>query len=181
MIRVIGGEYGRRRLLVPKSVAVRPTSDRTREAIFNILASRIDLVGKKVLDLFAGSGALGIEAISRGATEAVFVDSSHDSLVTIKQNVESLGCRETAVTRVIKSDVVSYLTNSDEVFDVAFCDPPYKFLAWSQVLNALHSHLAVLESDREVIPTKKWETLKTYSYGISVVTVVRQSDQSKHQ
>ncbi len=182
MIRVIGGEYGGRRLAVPKTSAVRPTSDRTREAIFNILASRTDLAGKKVLDLFAGSGAFGIEAISRGAAEAVFVDTAHDSLETVRQNLKNLDAAKSAAVKVIKSDAVSYLRESGEVFDVAFCDPPYKFLMWDKVLNALHCQLAVLESDREVIPPEGWETLKTYAYGISVVTVIgsKKSDDAKH-
>jgi 16S rRNA (guanine966-N2)-methyltransferase len=122
-VRVVGGELGGRRLASPprRSAVVRPTSGRAREALFALLG---DVSGRRVLDLFCGTGALAIEALSRGAASAVLVDAKPD---LAKRNVASLGLTERC--EVIRSDVLRYLKRADDRFDLVLCDPPYGFAA----------------------------------------------------
>jgi 16S rRNA (guanine966-N2)-methyltransferase len=123
-MRVIGGERKGRRLLVPKGQAVRPTAARVKESLFNILPHNFS--GMKVLDLFAGTGNLSIEALSRGAAKAVLVDASARSATTIRENLRRLGL--TARTEVWVAPApraLKSLANRGEVFDMIFLDPPY--------------------------------------------------------
>jgi 16S rRNA (guanine966-N2)-methyltransferase len=118
-LRVVAGELRGRRLASPprRSAAVRPTSDRAREALFAILG---DVSGLEVLDLFCGTGALGIEALSRGAASAVLVDSKPD---LAHRNVAALGLERRC--EVVRSDALRYLERPGERFDLVLCDPPY--------------------------------------------------------
>lgn len=119
-MRVVAGEYGGRRLKAPAGLDTRPTADRVREALFSILG-RVE--GLSVLDLYAGSGALGIEALSRGASEAVFVDSSRTAVSVIGENLTSLGADN---GEVVQRDALAWLRSAEErAFDLVFCDPPY--------------------------------------------------------
>jgi len=118
-MRVVAGEYRGRRLEAPAGTATRPTSDRVREAVFNILG---DVSGAVVLDLFAGSGALGIEALSRGAAAATFVDRDERALAAVRANLEAFG----AVARVVRTDAIAFLKRQDGAgYDLIFVDPPY--------------------------------------------------------
>jgi 16S rRNA (guanine966-N2)-methyltransferase len=119
-MRIVAGAYGGRRLAAPAGRSTRPTSDRVREALFSILGAEA-VQGARVLDLFAGSGALGIEALSRGAAESVFVDSDPRAVAAIEQNVETLG----ANGRVHRRDALAWLKAADGTFDLVFADPPY--------------------------------------------------------
>jgi 16S rRNA (guanine966-N2)-methyltransferase len=120
--RIIAGEAGGRRLQVPKGDLTRPTSDRVREAVFSVLDARGVLQGARVLDLFAGSGALGLEAASRGAAEVTLVDSSRAAIDVARRNVTALGMRAT----VVLSSVQKFLTGRTPVLqDVVLLDPPY--------------------------------------------------------
>ena len=123
-MRVIGGQFRGRKLLAPKGRAVRPTPDRVREAIFDILGPR--WIYTRVLDLFAGTGALGIEALSRGAQEAVFVERAKEAFETIRANLQSLGLvsRATVLPVPIKKGL-GILADRKEVFDLILMDPPY--------------------------------------------------------
>lgn len=116
-MRVIAGELGGRRLVAPPGADVRPTADRTREALYSILG---DVTGLSVLDLFCGTGALGIEALSRGAREAVMVDTR---IEPARVNVEALGL-ETRAT-LLERDALRYLAAAGPCFDLILCDPPY--------------------------------------------------------
>lgn len=123
-IRIIGGEYKSRLINMPKGVEIRPTQDKVREAIFNILG---DVNGKVVLELFAGSGAFGIEAISRGAKSATFIDNNFRCIRTIKSNLETLGI-DISKYDIIKTDALtapSRLVENGKKFDIVFLDPPY--------------------------------------------------------
>ena len=120
-MRVITGIARGKRLVTPQGLDVRPTSDRVKEAIFSAL--QFDIEGRRILDLFAGSGQLGIEALSRGAESATFVDSSDASIKAIKQNLESTRLSDKA--KVIRSDYSSFCTRTTEKFDIVFLDPPY--------------------------------------------------------
>lgn len=122
-LRIVAGEYGGRRISVPAGPHLRPTREKVREAWFSALAGRVP--GARVLDLFAGSGALGIEALSRGARSVVFVESDRRSAAVIRENLAELGAG--AEGRVVRADVGGFLSDLDasERFDLAFADPPY--------------------------------------------------------
>ncbi len=120
-MRVIAGSAKGMNLKCPDTMEIRPTSDRAKEALFNILAW--SLPGARVLDLFAGSGSLGIEALSRGAAEAVFVDKQSMAASAISQNLKHTHLEEKA--KIAKQDVVDFLSRPDSQFDIIFLDPPY--------------------------------------------------------
>lgn len=121
-MRVIAGTFGGRTLVAPKGQATRPTSDRVREALFSMLG---DVTNTSVLDLYAGTGALGIEALSRGATRAVFVENARPALDALRRNLETLHLRQ--VTSVISSPVMKAVRGltSNTRFDLVLVDPPY--------------------------------------------------------
>jgi 16S rRNA (guanine966-N2)-methyltransferase len=125
-MRIVGGRLRGRPLAGPRSKDIRPTSDRLRESLFNILAHAYDLPNPetRVLDLFAGTGALGLEAISRGAAAALFVETGVEGRGIIRQNVETLGL--TGVTRILRRDATELgKAGTIQPFDLVFCDPPY--------------------------------------------------------
>jgi 16S rRNA (guanine966-N2)-methyltransferase len=137
-MRVVGGKLRSRPLAGPKTDAVRPTSDRSREALFNILihAYGDPVTGARVLDLFAGTGALGIESISRGAAYALFVDEGVEARALLRDNTESLGLG--GVTRIFRRDATRLgAAHPLEPFDLVFLDPPYgKGLAGKALASA---------------------------------------------
>lgn len=121
-MRIISGEFGGRRIKPPDDRRVRPTADRIREAWFSILGEEV--VGARVIDLFAGAGALGLEALSRGARRGVFVDVGRSSLTALRHNVATLGVEHRA--KVVKGDAMRYVRRLEPgSFDIAFADPPY--------------------------------------------------------
>ena len=142
-MRIVAGVAGGRRLAVPPR-GTRPTSDRVREAVFSALQARRDLAGARVLDLYAGSGALGLEALSRGAAHVRFVESDHRAAEVIRCNVEALGLGGLggSAVQVSTGDVPAVLRGSpDQPYDVVLADPPYALTddALSAVLSALIS------------------------------------------
>ncbi len=122
MTRIIGGVAGGRRLAVPPRGA-RPTTDRVRESLFNILTARRDLAGAAVLDLYAGSGALGLEALSRGAASALFVESDQRNAAVIARNIETLGLTGATLRRGAVATVLA--AGTDSAVDLVLADPPY--------------------------------------------------------
>ena len=167
-MRVVGGTARGRRLQAPAGTTVRPTSDRAREAIFNSLTSMGVLEDATVLDLFAGTGALGIEALSRGAVSATFVERDRTALAAIRANLEALGFEG----RVVSGDAVAHAALVGPV-DVAFVDPPYAFDQWDELLGKLDADVAVLEADRPVAVADGWRVLKVKRFGGTVVTLVQ--------
>jgi 16S rRNA (guanine966-N2)-methyltransferase len=167
-MRVVAGTARGRRLQAPAGRDVRPTSDRVREAVFNALGSLGAVEGATVLDLFAGSGALGIEALSRGAAAATFVDDDPRALAAVRANLAATGLE--ALASVVRSDALGFLDGEPGPFDVALCDPPYRFDRWDELWAALPTALVVAESDREVAPPEPWEVLRVRRYGSTVVT-----------
>jgi 16S rRNA (guanine966-N2)-methyltransferase len=126
-MRIVGGRHGGRVLSAPKSRTIRPTSDRLRETLFNILAHRYGdpVTGGRVLDLFAGTGALGLEAMSRGAAFALFIDDGAEARALMRANVEALGLG--GVTRIFRRDATKLgPVHPVEPFALAFLDPPYR-------------------------------------------------------
>ena len=119
-VRIIGGRHRGRVLRFPAIDGLRPTPDRVRETLFNWLGQRLDEL--RCLDLFAGSGALGLEAVSRGAAEVVLVEQDARALAALRQSVEQLGA---AQARVVGSDGLGYLRRDCGLFDVIFLDPPF--------------------------------------------------------
>jgi 16S rRNA (guanine966-N2)-methyltransferase len=135
-VRIVAGEHRGARIYAPKGDATRPTSDRVREAAFNLIGP-VD--GASVLDLFAGSGAMGLEALSRGASTATFVESDRDACRTIDRNVEKL--RVTGAT-VLQRDVFQALAADRRSYDLVLCDPPYGFDQDSRIAPYLARALA---------------------------------------
>ena len=117
-MRVIAGDFKGRRLHTARGTRTRPTADRVREALFSMLG---DVSGAHVLDLFAGSGALGIEALSRGAESALFVERDERALAALRRNLEAVG----ADAAVRRQDVMRFLARPEGTYDLVFCDPPY--------------------------------------------------------
>jgi 16S rRNA (guanine966-N2)-methyltransferase len=137
-MRIVGGRFRGRTLTGPKSQGIRPTSDRTRESIFNILlhAYGDPVNGARVLDLFAGTGALGLEALSRGAAFALFVDDGAEARALIRQNIEALGTA--GISRIFRRDATKLGdVHPNAPFSLAFLDPPYgKGLAEKALVSA---------------------------------------------
>lgn len=160
-LKVIGGELKGRPLAAPKGLAVRPTAGRVREAVFNILFSRI--CNAVVLDLFAGSGAFGIEALSRGAARACFVDNNPAALSVIRQNVEACGLAPFA--DIHKQDATRAFTglqNMDRGIDLVFMDPPYDRGLVNRTLAVLSESL-LLKNNALIIAehslAERWESV----------------------
>jgi 16S rRNA (guanine966-N2)-methyltransferase len=140
-MRIIAGTYRGRRLIAARDLSIRPTADRAKQTIFDILATRVDLDGARVLDLFAGSGSLGLEAISRGAAAVTFVEKARSSLEILGKNIASLGCGDRS--EVVQADVFWYLKNSPRAFDLVFIDPPYALENIAELPARLHESRAV--------------------------------------
>lgn len=171
-MRVISGTARGRRLVAPEGATTRPTPDRVREATFNALGSLGAIVDATVLDLFAGSGALGIEALSRGAAHATFVDSDRAARAAIEANLAATGL--TAQGTVGAGPVERFLHGVGERrWDLALIDPPYEHdhEAWLVLLDGLPADLAVVESNRPVEPPFGWEVLRSKRYGSTHVVI----------
>jgi len=170
-MRVVAGTARGRKLQAPPGRDVRPTGDRVREAMFNALGSLGAIDGARVLDLFAGTGALGIEALSRGAASATFVDQDRAAAATVRANLEALGLA--AEAEVVQADASRWLDSNDSEFDLALLDPPYAFDGWDDLLARVPAPLVVVESDRAVGPPDGWHVLREKRYGDTVVTIAR--------
>jgi 16S rRNA (guanine966-N2)-methyltransferase len=149
-MRIVAGQYRGRRLAAPAGLDTRPTSDRVREALFSILGNAV--AGARVLDLFAGSGALALEALSRGAASAVLVEQDRRAAAAIEANVDALGIEN---ARVVRADALAWLRRAGGEWDIVFLDPPYssaRDLAGSltELLPAVlaENALIVSESDK---------------------------------
>jgi len=150
---------------------VRPTTERVREAVFSILWSMGVLEECRVIDLFAGSGAMGIEALSRGAVEATFVDIDAKVCDCVRSNLALLGLDSPGI-RVVSADACMWEIAAGSPVDIIFCDPPYSFNAWGLLLRRLDSRLLVAESTGKVEPPANWDVVKIRDFGTSVVTVM---------
>ncbi len=181
-VRVVAGTAGGRHLAGPPGRGTRPTGDRVREATFNALDSLGAVEGAAVLDLFAGSGALGIEALSRGAARATFVDHDPRVLAVVRANLAATGLARLAT--VIRSDALRFLTDERSgSFDLALLDPPYRFddRAWRDLLAHVDAPLVVAESDRAVDPGPGWRLLRSRRYGATVVVLARRDQPRREQ
>ena len=172
-MRVIAGKYRHRILIWPDDAKhIRPTKDRIREAIFGALGN---IEGKVVLDLYSGSGAMGIEALSRGASKSVFVDINQVALDTTKQNLKSLGISSLEATVLALEDVkaIDRLANEQYKFDLIILDPPYKEGKYYDIIYLLKEKdlvsdngIIVIESDHQIeLDTSEYQKVRDYKYG----------------
>jgi 16S rRNA (guanine966-N2)-methyltransferase len=173
-VRVVAGTARGRRLQAPAGRGTRPTSDRVREAAFNALDSRGLVAGARVLDLFAGSGALGIEALSRGAAHAPFVERDRAALVCVRTNLAATGLA--AAADVVAADALAYLAGRPSPVDLALLDPPYAFDGWAALLAAIPAPVAVVESDRDVEVPPGWSVGRRARYGTTVVQLLLRTE-----
>src|SRR5665213_615824 len=198
-MRVIAGEARGRKFFAPDVESVRPTSDRVREAMFDVLAHLGGLSGARVLDLFAGSGALGIESLSRGADHVIFVDQDRNVTKTIKDNLVAVKLEQVGKVTIVVSDAIAFCrTRKDRLevraqsqpmdhfdspdrskspeIDITFCDPPYSFTNWPKLLAVVPGDLLVLESAKPIAMPSFLETHRVYKYGSTLVTVAQRRE-----
>ena len=176
-MRVIAGSAKGLRLEVPKGLAIRPTSDRVREALFSIFGPAMD--GARFLDLFAGSGANGIEALSRGAATAVFVDADRRSLDLVRSNLDK--ARLAPCARLLLAPLPEALARLDGPFDFIFADPPYAFDAYEELLASVAGRglladggrIALEHDARTALPETAGEMTRTHErrYGDTALSV----------
>lgn len=184
-MRVVAGHARGRRLVAPEGVDTRPTLDRVREAMFNSLVSLDAIDDARVLDLYAGSGALGIEALSRGAASCVFVDHSREARRAISANLEATGFLDRAT--VVAQDALGWLRDAGSAslvdsFDLVLIDPPYaaEDELWSEVLahvgRLAADGVVVAESARAIALPPGWDARKQKRYGGTLVSVLLPPD-----
>ena len=173
-MRIVAGELRGRRIVAPEGTVTRPTTDKARQATFNALGSLNVIVGAHVVDLFAGSGALGIEALSRGAAHCTFIERDRLALVALRANIETLGLGER--TSVIRGDALEFADTAGDA-TLVLADPPYNFVQWPELLNSLTASLVVAESDREltseIAGCIDWQVIRAKRYGRAYVTFIQ--------
>ena len=188
-MRITGGEFGGRNLKVPKSDAIRPTQDRVREALFNII--QCEIAGADFLDLFAGSGAVGLEALSRGAKSVTFVESNRRHLAVLNENLTVLcppGPSTSTSSAVITADAYRWLaTYSGPGFSIGFADPPYALgeekgyvsvlatLAERGVIRPDGLFIAEMTAVQKAEETPGWELIRDRTYGKTRLCIWRRT------
>ncbi len=184
-MKVTTGTARGRNLAAPQGLSTRPTSDMLKQALFNIIQFEVE--GSTVLDLFAGSGQLGIEALSRGAKQAVFVDKSREAQEIIRQNLLHTGLQASA--QVVAMEASSFLAGTKLQFDLAFLDPPYQQDILPSLLPVVAGKMSsfgviLCETEKgELLPETAgdFEKKKEYRYGKSQLTVYRKKDEPDQQ
>lgn len=178
-MRVITGKARGINLKTPEGLQTRPTADRVKEALFSII--QFDIPGARVLDLFGGTGQLGIEALSRGAKSATFVDASNTACNLIRENLKRTRLQEES--RVICSDYLAFLGRCSEKYDIIFLDPPYAEVFLENALNRI-TEIDILQSGGIIVTERPfgkelpWEfpgfsRSRDYKYGNTVITIYR--------
>ena len=180
-MRVITGKARGVQLKTPNGMLTRPTTDRVKEALFSII--NFDIPGAKVLDLFGGTGQLGIEALSRGAQSAVFVDAREDACRLIKENLKRTKLEQNG--RIVCSDYMDYLSCCREQYNIIFLDPPYAEVFLENALKRI-TEIDILQSDGIIVTERPlgkelpWEfegytRSKDYKYGKTLLTIYRKA------
>ena len=176
MIRITGGENRSRLLETPNTNLTKPTMDKVRAAVFSALGDAVN--GSDVLDLFAGSGSYGFEALSRGAKSATFVDSSFEAINVIKKNSNNLQRKN---VNIVNADVLAFLEQNSREFRIIFADPPYKLDVYESIVETLvkrkilsDNGIIVLESDKDLTFDKTpFSKVKFYKYGTAKIYILR--------
>ena len=172
-MRVTAGVARGKRLTVPDGSATRPTSSKVRGAVLNSLHSLGSVAGVRVLDLYAGTGAMGIEALSRGADAAVFVENHPHAVAALRSNLCVTGLAEQAKIMAVDAwAALEQLRSDGHYFDVALVDPPYAFDRWDELLTRTPAALAVVQSDRRIEVGSGREVRRCKRYGHTVVMFV---------
>jgi len=184
-MRITSGEFGGRTLFVPRSDAIRPTQDRVREALFSIL--QCEIPGAAFLDLFAGTGSVGLEAVSRGAASATFVEENGKHLDVLRRNLVEIA--KAAKTDVVRADAYRYIASySGPGFDIAFADPPYALgeeKGYASVLAVLRERgvvklgglfVAEMTAVQRAEETPSWDLLRDRTYGKTRICIWRRCD-----
>ena len=181
-MRVVAGELRGRKIEAPEGKTTRPTTDKAREATFNALGSLGVVVDAHVVDAFAGSGALGIEALSRGAAHCTFIERNREALVVLQRNIDTLGLRDRAT--VVRGDALSQLVSVRKA-DIVLADPPYEFAQWDELLASTTADFVVAESDRDMTEELAgdgtaqkpaitgWEVTRVKRYGRAYVSFLQ--------
>lgn len=165
-MRVVSGQFRGRRLVSPEGRDTRPTTEKVREAVFNALGS-LDLVDDaEVVDLYAGTGALGLEALSRGAARCTFVENDRAALEALRHNIDHLGVADRS--RVVRGDALSAVGSL--AGDLLLADPPYGVAPWEELLASTTADFVVAEAPTEVAAPDGWEAVRARRYGRTWVT-----------
>ena len=185
-MRIIGGKFKGLKLIPPSDLGIRPTSDRFKEALFSILDSKkynINIYNSKLIDIFSGTGALGIEALYRGAKKVYFLDQDAKSIQIIKTNISKLKIndQDDITIKIIKEEATKALKKVNEIFDIVLMDPPYNKNIIKEILENLKNHNLIntnsyifAESDKtEIIDCNGYEVLDTKIYGKSKLTILK--------
>ena len=185
-MRVIGGKFKGLKLMPPNDLGIRPTSDRLKEALFSILESKkynININNSSVIDICSGTGALGIEALSRGANKIYFIDQETKSIQIIQKNISKLKINneDKIFIKVIKDKSTKALKKINHVFDIVLIDPPYKTKIIEETLQDLknynliktHSYIFAESSNAEIFDFNGYELLDTKKYGQSKLTILK--------
>ena len=175
MIRITGGKHRSRKLVTPETSLTKPTMDKVRAGVFNALGNHLE--GKKVLDLFCGSGSYGFEAISRGASFVTFVDQTKFSKDAVLANAEALHEKD---LEFVFSEALSYVNETEKKFDLIFMDPPYKLDITKNVLSVIEKRALlnkdgaiVVESEHEISFNETYKDVRHYVYGLAHVYLLR--------
>ena len=185
-MRVIGGKFKGLKLIPPNDLGIRPTSDRLKEALFSILVSKkynINIHNSSVIDICSGTGALGIEALSRGAKEVCFIDKDIKSIRIIQKNTSKLNINheDKIFIKIIKDEVTKALQKIDSIYDIVLIDPPYNTNIINETLQDLknynliktHSYIFAESSNAEIFDFNGYELLDTKKYGKSKLTILK--------
>ena len=185
-MRVIGGKFKGLKLIPPNDLDIRPTSDRLKEALFSIIDSKkynINIHNSSVIDICSGTGALGIEALSRGANKIYFIDQETKSIQIIQKNISKLKINneDKIFIKVIKDKSTKALKKINHVFDIVLIDPPYKTKIIEETLQDLknynliktHSYIFAESSNAEIFDFNGYELLDTKKYGKSKLTILK--------
>lgn len=178
MLRIIAGKYRSRKIKDVKSTKTRPTTDKNKESIFNSIGQFFE--GGQCLDLYAGSGSLGIEALSRGMVACDFVDTQYGAIQTIKDNLNSLSIDENF--EIYKKDALDFLKTTNKTYDLILIDPPYALKSYKKCLVLIHSRqllnkhgIIVMESDSQtkIVGLDNIQVVKEKKLGQTKVTILR--------
>lgn len=185
-MRVIGGKFKGLKLMPPNDLGIRPTSDRLKEALFSILESKkynININNSSVIDICSGTGALGIEALSRGAKEVCFIDKDIKSIRIIQKNTSKLNINheDKIFINIVKDEVTTALQKINSIYDIVLIDPPYNTNIINETLQDLknynliktHSYIFAESSNAEIIDFNGYELLDTKKYGKSKLTILK--------